>query len=226
MHFRYQLYREYIPRLPDGPHKGESGGANIFSRLLIGIAERSIDRANQLLDLPLLPVDVEHLQINLVLQRLLPATAKHACSSSDDLLSLGEILYLPDVPGAINHGVVKPERRVTRRDVEIRAGIARDGEVAARVDAVRGLHRRLEGVDILRRGDERGDLGGRAVALSQVVGEVALDAAGVVTETVAAGVLRGCGVGHGSQRANVSQESCFLLLLKFAVLTQDSPSCS
>lgn len=119
----------------------------------------------------------------------------------NNLLPLFEILHLPDIPRAIDHSVVQPEGRVAGRCVEVGPGVSGDGEVAARVHAVLGLHLVLECADGGRARDEGGDLGGRAVARCEVVGEIALDAAGVVAVAVASRVAWWCGVGHGSERA-------------------------
>lgn len=96
---------------------------------------------------------------------------------------------------------MQPERRIAWRNVEIGARVTGNGEVAAGVDTVLGLHGGLEAVDVLGGGDERGDFGGGAVALGEVVGEIAFYAAGVVAVAVAARVPWSGGVthkGHGS----------------------------
>lgn len=55
-----------------------------------------------------------------------------------------QILTLPDIPRAVDHAVVQPERRVAGRDVEVGAWVPGDGEVARWVHAVAGLHLVLE----------------------------------------------------------------------------------
>ena len=62
-----------------------------------------------------------------------------------------------------------------------------------------GLHRRLESRDILGAGDESSNLGGRGIALGEVVGQVALDAPRVVAVAVGTRVLRYCSVSKRRQ---------------------------
>jgi hypothetical protein len=54
------------------------------------------------------------------------SASKHACATGNDLQAVIQILTLPDTPTAVNHGVVKPECRITRGGVEISARIACD----------------------------------------------------------------------------------------------------
>lgn len=61
------------------------------------------------------------------------------------------------------------------------------------------LHRRLEGGNILGAGDESSNLGGRGIALGEVVGQVAFDAAWVEAVAVGTWVLRYCSVSKRRQ---------------------------
>lgn len=81
---------------------------------------RSRDGGDKVLDHVRLAVHVQHLEINNVLQLLRAAVeTHHACSAGDDLLALVEVLCLPDVPCAVDHGVVEPEGGVAGGDVEV-----------------------------------------------------------------------------------------------------------
>jgi hypothetical protein len=88
--------------------------------LLVNIAERPLNSTDQLLDLEALAIDIQHLQVNVVLQRLqLSAEANHRRTTRNDLLPVRKVLRLPDRPRSINHPVVHKEVRIARRRVEV-----------------------------------------------------------------------------------------------------------
>jgi hypothetical protein len=87
---------------------------------LVNIAMRPRHRRNQILDHIRLPVNIEHLQIYHVRQLLRAAVEPdHARPAGNDLLALVKVLRLPDVPGAVDHGVVEPKGWVAGGDVKV-----------------------------------------------------------------------------------------------------------
>lgn len=182
-------------------------------RLLVDIAERSCNSADQFLDLIRLAINIENLKVNVIFQALSTASTHHGSAAGNDLLPISKVLSLPDIPRPVDHSVMKPKVRVSGRSVEIlrssqhfrvynmcdreeeeegknrkrrrtTAGISRDGEVTRRVHTSLALHRVLERTDSLAAGDERSDLSGCRIALRQVAADIALDAAGVVAVAV------------------------------------------
>lgn len=101
--------------------------------------------------------------------------------------------------------MVQPESWITGRNIKVRARIARDGEVACWMYTCAHLHCVLEFGDSSRGCDERSDLCGGGIALGEVVGEVALDAAGVVAVAICAGVFRRRGIAESGVRTEEYQ---------------------
>jgi hypothetical protein len=87
-------------------------GGTAILRLLVNIAHRSGNCADKVLDLVRLAIDIQHLEINSVFQRLRSTATHHRRSTRNDLLPIRIVLRLPDPPCSVNHGMVQPEVRV------------------------------------------------------------------------------------------------------------------
>lgn len=83
--------------------------------LLIEVAERPANCTDQLLDLVLLAIHVQHLQIDHVFQGLARAVVgvvEHTRATRNDLLSVWEIERLPSRIHQIDHGMMKVKMHV------------------------------------------------------------------------------------------------------------------
>lgn len=94
--------------------------------LLINIAKRSPNSANQVLNLIRLAINIQNLKIDIIFQALRLSSTHHTRAPSNDLLPISKVLRLPDVPRAIDHGVVEVKVWVSWGGVEI----LRDGGLA------------------------------------------------------------------------------------------------
>jgi len=180
---------------------------------LVDVAEGALYCADQIFDLVHLLADNAH--VDGILKRLHPVTAPatkpskaahHGRAAGDDLLAVGKILRLPDVPGAVDHAVMEPKGRVVGRDVKVAARIAGDGEVAGIVHAhaARGtdvLHRVLEGADVAAVLDEGHDVLCAAVSAAELVRNVTTQAARVVAVPISTRVTGRSRVDSHGERA-------------------------
>src|SRR4051812_8514768 len=109
----------------------------IFRCSLIHVAEWTLDGADQLANL--VSPGTHDAKVDRVAERLKPAAeAHHGGAAGDDLLAVGKVLALPNVPGSVDHSVMKPKGRVVGRDVEVTARVASNGEVASVMHTVVG----------------------------------------------------------------------------------------
>jgi hypothetical protein len=148
------------------------------------------------------------------------APAHHTRAASNDKLARLEVEALPDVPGAVDHGVVDVEGRVVGRGVEVTARVTRDGVVAGTVhahdellltaageageaaaEAADRLHGILEAADVVGASDQADHVLRTQVLPGQDVGDVAAQAARVVAVAIGTRVARRSGVDDGSHGA-------------------------
>ena len=114
------------------------------------------------------------------------------------------VQVLPHPPGAVDLGVVEEEHGVARRDEDVAARVAGEGEVAGAVHAVHvgrevALQRGGEAAEVLGLRDEPEAVAVLGLPLRQVGDDVAPDAARVVAEPVAVGHVAGEGGADGSK---------------------------
>lgn len=131
------------------------------------------------------------------------STAEHARTARHLHHAVGIVLRLPDGPDTVDHGVVKPEGRLVRRDIKISAGVAGHGEMPNSVDAGATLHMVLEGTDFSVGGDTRYNIARLSVPGAEVVGDVAADATRVGAVAVRSRVLGRCWLGNRGHRTEV-----------------------
>jgi hypothetical protein len=108
--------------------------------------------------------------------------------STDSVLAVLDVQVLPRPPGAVDHGVVEVESRVTGRSEEITSGVTTNGKVTASVNteetvAEIALHASAKGGKILVILDEIGNVGVLCPALGCGGRDVATQAAGVVPKS-------------------------------------------
>lgn len=125
---------------------------------LVNIAELVADRAHSIADPHGRRVDTE---IYKIVQRGVGGwrEVEESVRAADRVLAILQILVLPDPPGAINLSVVQEEVWVTRRSVQVTAGISANPEMATSVHAdvscgEVSLHPVLEAGDVGTVGEE------------------------------------------------------------------------
>ena len=126
-------------------------------------------------------------QINNIIQSTV-AAGWHVVQSdgSRDGIQAGlDVLILPDPPGTIDLCVVKPEGWISRGGEDVSTWVTADGEVTAGVDTEDAvsevtLHDCLEPVDVGVVGDEVGAVVVGGPARRNPLGDITLEAAGVV----------------------------------------------
>lgn len=129
----------------------------------IDIAQWSRKRVHQLRNRQRLRIDA---QIHDILQSTITTrrVVVQRDSAANRILSVLDILHLPQPPSAVNLCMVHVESWVTRRGEDVARGISAHDEVPCGVHAVEAggkvaLHDGLEGVDVVVGGDEREGVG-------------------------------------------------------------------
>ena len=124
--------------------------------------------------------------------------------TGDGVLALVEVQVLPDPPHAVDHAVVMPEGDIAGAHVDIAAGVAAHGVMAATVNADgaaagNALHGHLEVPDVVVVEDELDNLGEGVVSLQDLGGEGTLQAARVVGEGIGCCGHVSAGQGQGGR---------------------------
>src|ERR1700733_3133291 len=103
--------------------------------LYVDITQRPGKRAHHVFDLD---SRRQYTHVNCIRQCPVPTwrVVQQRNRPGNRVLSGCQVLILPDPPSPVNLAVVQEEHRVAGGSEEVAAGVATDGEVAARVDAV------------------------------------------------------------------------------------------